>query len=32
MIAQELLEFLSDDGGVWVEVFEDSRGGARVEK
>lgn len=32
MIAQELLEFLLDDGGVWVEVFEDSRGGAKVEK
>ncbi len=31
MIAQDLLEFLKEDGGVWVEVFEDSRGGARVD-
>ena len=32
MIAQDLLEFLTDDGGIWVEVFEDSRGGARVDR
>jgi hypothetical protein len=31
MIAQDLLEFILDDGGVWVEVFEDGLGGARVE-
>tara|TARA_R100000541_G_scaffold58921_1_gene71081 strand:+ start:112 stop:444 length:333 start_codon:yes stop_codon:yes gene_type:complete len=32
MIAEELLQFTLDDGGVWVEIFEDGKGGARVEK
>lgn len=31
MIAEDLLEFIVDDGGVWVEVLEDGRGGAKVE-
>lgn len=31
MIAEDLLMFGLDDGLVWVEVFEDGRGGARVE-
>lgn len=31
MIAQDLLTFGQEDGLVWVEVFEDGRGGARVE-
>lgn len=31
MIAEDLLKFILDDGGVWVEVFEDGKGGARVE-
>lgn len=30
MIAQDLLEFIMDDGGVWVEVLEDGKGGSRV--
>ena len=30
MIAEDLLQFILDDGGVWVEVFEDGRGGAKV--
>lgn len=28
MIAKELLEFILDDGGVYVEVLEDGKGGA----
>ena len=31
MIADELLQFIKDDGGIWVEVFEDGKGGSRVE-
>lgn len=31
MIAEDLLKFILDDGGIWVEVFEDGKGGARVE-
>ena len=31
MIAEDLLKFISYDGGVWVEVFEDGKGGARVD-
>lgn len=31
MIAEDLLMFGLDDGLVWVEVFEDGRGGARVD-
>lgn len=31
MIAEELLQFAKDDGCIWVEVFEDSKGGARVD-
>ena len=31
MIAEELLQFGKEDGCVWVEVFEDNRGGARVD-
>ena len=31
MIAQDILEFIVEDNGIWVEVFEDSLGGARVE-
>ena len=30
-IAQDILEFIKEDGGYFVEVFEDSKGGARVE-
>lgn len=32
MIASDLLSFGQEDGLVWVEVFEDGRGGARVER
>jgi len=32
MIAQELLDFFEPDGAVWVEVWEENTGGARVEK
>lgn len=31
MIAEELLQFAKEDGCVWAEVFEDNRGGARVD-
>ena len=31
MIAEDLLLFGQEDGLVWVEVFEDGRGGARVD-
>lgn len=31
MIASELLEFIIEDGGIWVEVFEDGKGGAKIE-
>ena len=31
MIAQDLLEFIVEDGGIWVEVFEDGKGGAKVQ-
>ena len=31
MIAEEILEFAQEDGCVWVEVFEDGKGGARVD-
>ena len=31
MIAEDLLDFIVDDSGVWIEVFEDGKGGARVE-
>jgi len=31
MIAKEILEFGEDDGMVWVEVWEEKTGGARVE-
>tara|TARA_R110000772_G_scaffold53171_2_gene121718 strand:- start:4554 stop:4907 length:354 start_codon:yes stop_codon:yes gene_type:complete len=31
MIANELLEFAHEDGCVWVEVFEDGKGGAKAE-
>lgn len=31
MIAEEILEFAEEDGCVWVEVFEDGKGGARVD-
>jgi hypothetical protein len=31
MIAMEILEFGLDDGVVWVEVWEEETGGARVE-
>lgn len=31
MIAVELLEFIIEDGGIWVEVFEDGKGGAKIE-
>lgn len=31
MIADDLLNFIKDDGGIWVEVFEDGKGGARVD-
>lgn len=30
-IAVNILHFIQDQGGVWVEVFEDSKGGAKVE-
>lgn len=30
MIAEDLLQFSLDDGAVWVEVFEDGKGGAKV--
>ncbi|MCE2713608.1 MAG: hypothetical protein LW688_13890 [Cryomorphaceae bacterium] len=32
MIAQELLEHFEEEGAVWVEVWEENTGGARVEK
>lgn len=32
MIAEEILNFAKYDGCVWVEVFEDGKGGARVDK
>jgi len=31
MICEDLLIFGKDDGCIWVEVFEDNRGGARVD-
>lgn len=31
MIANEILEFASEDGMVWCEVWEENTGGARVE-
>jgi len=31
MIAEEILEFSKEDGVVWVEVWEEKTGGARVE-
>lgn len=31
MIAKDLLDHIRDDGGVWVEVLEDNKGGAVVE-
>ena len=31
MIAEEILLYAKHDGCVWVEVFEDGKGGARVE-
>ena len=31
MIANEILEFTKEDGGVFVEVYEDGKGGARAE-
>lgn len=31
-IANEILEFIEPDGGVWVEVWEEKTGGARIEK
>lgn len=31
MIALDILEFTKDDGSVFVEVFEDGKGGARAE-
>lgn len=31
MIANEILMFATEDGCEWVEVFEDGKGGARVE-
>ena len=31
MIAKDLLEFGIEDDCIWVEVFEDNRGGARVD-
>lgn len=31
MIGEDILTFAADDGAVWVEVYEDGRGGARVE-
>ena len=31
MIAEEILEFGQEDGIVWVEVWEENTGGARVE-
>lgn len=30
MIADDLLNFIKYDGGQWVEVFEDGKGGAKV--
>lgn len=30
MIAKELLEFTQDDGGIWCQVLEDNKGGAKV--
>lgn len=32
MIAKELFEHFEDDGAIWVEVWEENTGGARVEK
>ena len=31
MIASDLLEYIKPDNGIWVEVFEDGKGGARVD-
>jgi len=31
MIALDLLEFAKEDGCIWVEVFEDGKGGARID-
>lgn len=31
MIAEDILEFVKEDGGVWCEVWEEDTGGARVE-
>jgi len=31
MIAEEVLQFASEDGAVWCEVWEEETGGARVE-
>lgn len=31
-IAKEILEFIEEDGGAWVEVWEETTGGARIEK
>lgn len=31
MIAEDILMFAREDGAAWVEVYEDGRGGARVE-
>lgn len=32
MIATEILEYGSDDGMIWCEVWEENTGGARIEK
>ena len=32
MIAAEILEYASEDGMIWVEVWEEKTGGARIEK
>jgi len=31
MIAEDILQHFQDEGCIWVEVFEDNRGGARVD-
>jgi len=31
MIAEDLLDFIKEDSGIWIEVFEDGKGGARVD-
>lgn len=31
MIAEDILEFAQEDGCIWVEVFEDGKGGARID-